>query len=361
MKVLMIQPHTMRFELGGKRSPTNRSGLIYNIMREASFDITIGTTIARGEKTIGINNELITEGSKLDDYDRIVLLSGTFNYCFPPSYGKDGFDNKLRCLYALKHTSCPVIMVQDEYITDYAGYPALIKPIKRLWKDNKWFNENDDLHKGRTVKILMQTCNTNDLANAISDNMNMYSTLKYEFINWGVQYFAFSDTMLKPRLEPQHIMTYIGVMRPNRSRLQLINNKRTNVFGRWKHPLDKVKQYKGLNVVDVPYALNSSVATIWTHDDSFKGMSVESARLYEAVRSGCPLLIDETMWKDIKECYLSGIDCFFSTKKELWKKVSDLYKYKNYREDLIIRQQRRLKQTILLDGIREEFIDCLVD
>lgn len=358
MNVLLIQPHTMRFKLGGKRSPTNRSGTIYNIMNEAGFYITIGTTIAKSDiefaNKLNLKYDLITPSTNFDKYDRIVLLSGTFNYCFPPT---EEYDNKKRCLEALKRTKCTVILVQDEYITQYAGYPAFIQPIKRLWEKGQ-FNEMDNLIKDREVKVLMQCKYPKELAVEIEDRMNCYSSLKnYKFINWGVQKFAFDFLMKKPNENPEHILSYVGVMRPNRSRLNLINNKRTNIYGRWKYPLDKAHTFpKGINVTDVPNVLNNSIATIWTHDDNFVGKSVESARLYEAVRCGTVLLIDEVMLNKKEDCYLDGINCFYSTKKELWEKVAFLYKNKGYRLQLIEAQQNRLHNTINSTKLKQEFI-----
>jgi hypothetical protein len=358
INVLLIQPHPMRFKLGGKRSPTNRSGTIYNIMNEAGFNITVGTKISSTDiefaNKLNLKYELITQSTNFDKYDRIVLLSGTFNYCFPPT---EEFDDKKRCLQTLKMTKCPVIFIQDEYITKYTGYPAYIQCIKRLWEKGQ-FNELDNLIKDREVKILMQCKYPKELAVEIEDKMNCYSSLKnYKFINWGVQRFAFDFLMKEPIREPKHILSYIGVMRPDRSRLNLINNKRTNIFGRWKYPLDKAHTFpKGINVTDVPNVLNNSIATIWTHDDNFKGMSVESARLYEAVRCGTVLLIDEVMLKSKDDCYLSGINCFYSTKKELWEKVARLKKNLDYRLKLIEAQQNRLYNTVNSTKLKQEFI-----
>lgn len=333
MKILLIQPHAMRVDLGGGRSPTNRSGTIYKILINELHKVTIGTTIVNKDMYMVRNNvKLINESTKYN-YDLIVMLSGTMGYCFPP---RESFDDRKRCIHALLNTDCPVVFIQDEYITQYCGYPADISRLSRI-KD--CFKEHDT-HKGRDIKILMQSKYPKSLANKVTDNMNKYNKLNYQFINWGVQMFAFHKMpLMQARENTTLCVSYVGVMRPNRSRLELINNKRTSIFGRWKYPMSKVRQFGKARVLDVPDILNDSCATIWTHDDDFINMSVESARLYEAPRCGCPLLIDKIMWKNIEDCYLYESDCFYSSKMELWEKIAKLYKDKKYRINFIEQQQ----------------------
>ena len=370
MKILLLQPHRFRLELGGKRSPSNRSGVIYKMLINSGHDVTIGTTIESSNyKTFknDIKYKLIHEHTKqLHLYDLIVILSGSFNYCFPPN---EQFDDKKRCIKALLKTDCPVIFVQDEYITTFAGYPSDITPVKRLYEnlDNNLKRidlslfKTMNMHKNRKIKILVQCKYPKELAFLISDKMNLYSELNFEFINWGIQQFAFKDMILKPSLDTNSIITYIGVMRPNRSRLKLIDSKYTNIYGRWKHHMKYANHFNGCKVEDVPSILNKTNATIWTHDDMFKEMSVETARLYEVVRSGCPLLVDKIMWKNKEDCYLYDIDCFYETKRELWEKVAQLHKNKQYRNRLVKQQQEALVNYINYNNIIHSFNKIITD
>ncbi|MFA5732643.1 MAG: hypothetical protein WC934_11645 [Acidithiobacillus sp.] len=369
MNILFIQPTITRLNLekGSKRSPTNRAGLIYNMLLEAGHTVTIGTTLSLTTlKTFKGRYKLIHSKTKqLHKYDRIVLLGGSFNYCYPPS---EQFDDKKRCIKALTKTNCPVIFIQDEYITQYSGYPSDITPTKRLYEtlDENLNRVNNTLfktmntHKNRTVKVLLQCKYPEELAWICNDRQNNYSSLNYEFINWGVQSFAHVNTLLQPKEDTNSIMTYVGVMRPNRSRLSLIDTKYTNMYGRWKYPLKNVTQHKAINVIEVPLLYNNSNASIWTHDDKFAELSVESSRLYEIVRSGCPLLIDSTMLKHKEDFYLHETDCFYTTKRELWEIVAKLHKDTNCRLSLISQQQELVKQ-INLNRIKQKFIEIVED
>lgn len=318
MKVLLIQPNEMEL------TNNSDSGIIYNIMREAGFDITIGTTKSKANK---INvGKLITKQSKID-YNRIVMLSGNMDIT-----NSIGFDDKMRCLYALKNSNCPIIFIQNDYITKYVGYPAMIKRLGNTYNFNK----------DKKIKVLLQCKYPDILRIKIRDLMNYYTatTTKYNFINWGTHHFKFKESMMKPKKNPEYILSYIEKDFKNNKRLSFINNKRTN-------------RESNNNILET---YNNSIATIFTNDDSLIGESVETASLYKGIRSGTVLLVDELMFKNQDDCYLNGLDCFYSTKKELWEKVSKLYKNKDFRLELIEAQQNRLYNTINLNKIKQQFI-----
>src|SRR4030042_87499 len=138
MNILLIQPHVIRLNIGGKRCPDNRAGEIYNILIKYGHNVTIGTSVHKKdleehkhEFTYNLIKYHTSHSSFFNKIDRIILLSGCWNYCYPPG---EQFDNKKRCIMALHQTKCPVIYVQDDYTTINSGYPSNIEHVKRLYE-----------------------------------------------------------------------------------------------------------------------------------------------------------------------------------------------------------------------------------
>ena len=355
-KVLLLQPFTMRLEIGGWRTPTNRSGVILKQLAK-NFEVVIGTGVASSNKKQladflakhkNVKYAPLQSANDKVDADVIVHLCGTFHYPFPPS---EAFDDKHRTIAALNNSDVPVVHFQDEYITGGCGYPASVQNFGRIKTDFK----NCDTLKGRHIVAIMQTPYAEEFATeAIAGDSNMYAEYDgYKFVYWSVAPLAFSEILMKPIDNFKNRIAYVGVPRPGRTRLfDLLDHPAVDFYGRWDghNMVNKFKHNprfnKKVNVKNVPDVYSKSVTSVWTHDDKLLGWSLESARLFEAVRSGSPLLLDAKGWaKPDDQPYPQ--ECFVDTKSDVIRLAKRFAQDHAYRTEFVEAQQQAMLQLDL--------------
>lgn len=210
-----------------------------------------------------------------------------------------------------------------------------------FWKDKKWC-------------ILTHYERHREFIRSINENRFCYFKYMNEPFNLTSRFMPHGyslevDKILKPKLQPENIVAYVGHERSKSRRSNfikfLVSNKfRTTLYGDWKD----IKQFENLDYkgkvcpAEVYDIYNNSLCSIQIGDDDYIKYGKITSRLYQIILSGCICLADKRIVGIEK--YL-GKNSLVANRTEMEEKVEQI-KNMSYEERIKINeaQKKRLIQ-----------------
>lgn len=328
---------------------TGETVSVISILVGAGFQVDAYTKILdNDDKPINFNiYDIETEYDKINDrgYDALVVLNGNANF-----FG--GAENLLSLL-------------TYNVLNNFKGkvYYILCDPYlipKQIWKSveaKPWCNKykEEDINITRTdINIITQVPDLDAIKTVIEKQIVVNSIQFFPFERFPLYTMKDFD---RPKEYECDIM-YDGTFRSGRREADMIKfyfgypeDIRVEMFGKLKLENFKENKYgelvppmfnKSVKYDEFSKKMNTSIATIAIGDSDYKKLGILGQRIYESVRIGNVIFIDNSYDADKKafdDPYLKDFS-YVEDRNDVIERIRALKKHPNFINEIIERQRK---------------------